>query len=308
LPSGEGELSRLTGTVQTRRPNRDASFDIPWSNVARWEPWLTWAGEEFDVDPFFMGAMIMIESDGNQYWSSGASGERSDVVTRDDGFGDGLSVGLLQVKPAIWQSLVPDADPYTPQGNIRLGTAIMAAAIRFRGGSWEEAIRRDYFPADDPNGTTQHAYVDAIRALVRELRANAAGSTSARAAGTELRAFLGCLHLKLGYPYVLATAGPTSFDCSGLVDFCYREATGREIPGGRGSWLQCHQAGRELGRNESLQPGDLLCFLDGQHVGVYTGRDTMINALNEDEGVRETDITTPYWQRTFDRARRLWED
>jgi hypothetical protein len=308
LPFGEGELSRLTGTVQSKRPNRDAPFDIPWSNVARWEPLFTQAGEEFDVDPYFMGAIAMIESDGNQYWSGRVSGERSGVVTRDDGFGDGLSVGLLQIKPAVWQRLVPDADPYTALGNIRLGTAIMAAAIRRRGGSWEEAIRRDYFPADDLNGTTQPAYVDTIRALVREMRANTAGSAPAGEAGNELRAFLACLHFKLGYPYVHATAGPESFDCSGLVDFCYQEATGRETPGGRGSWLQCNQAWREVGRNELLMPGDLLCFLDGQHVGVYVGNDTMINALNEDEGVRENDITTPYWTRNFDRARRLWGD
>jgi hypothetical protein len=297
----------LTGTVQARRPNRDAPFATPWANVARWEPFFTRAGEEFDVDPFFMGAMAMIESDGNQYWSGGVSGERSDVVTRDDGIGDGLSIGLLQVKPAVWQRLMPAADPYTPEGNIRLGTAIMAAAIRRRGGSWEEAIRRDYFPADDGNGTTQQAYVDTIRALVREMRANVA-DTPVGAGNDEVHAFLGCLHTKLGYPYVHATAGPNSFDCSGLVDFCYREATGREIPGGRGSWLQCHQAGRELAHHEPLRPGDLLCFLDGQHVGIYTGSDTMINALNEDEGVRENDITTPYWTSHFDGARRLWKD
>jgi cell wall-associated NlpC family hydrolase len=139
------------------------------------------------------------------------------------------------------------------------------------------------------------------------MRANVAVSTPAGNESNERRAFLACLHLKLGYPYVQATAGPWSFDCSGLVDFCYREAAGREIPGGRGSWLQCQQAGRELGQGEPLAPGDLLCFLDGQHVGIYTDNDTMINALNEDEGVRENDITTPYWTSNFDRARRLWE-
>ena len=116
------------------------------------------------MDPCFMAAVALIESDGNQYWSGGTSGSRSDVVTRDDGFGDGLSVGLLQVKPSIWHHLVPNADVYTPQGNTRLGSAIMAQAIKERG-SWEEAIRQDYFPANDPNGTTQNAYVATIRAL-----------------------------------------------------------------------------------------------------------------------------------------------
>ena len=259
------------------------------------------------MDPFFMAAMALIESDGNQYWSGGMTGTRSDVVARDDGFGDGLSVGLLQAKPNIWQSLVPDADAYTPQGNVRLGSAIMADAITRRG-SWEEAIKQDYFPMNDPNGTTKNAYVQTIRALVREMRANAAEDHGGGGGSGEVSAFLGCLRDQIGKPYVHATAGPNTFDCSGLVDFCYRKATGHEIPGGRGSWLQCNQAGRQLGRNEALQTGDLLCYLDGQHVGIYAGNDTMINALNESEGVRENDITTPYWTSSFDGARRLWED
>jgi cell wall-associated NlpC family hydrolase len=73
--------------------------------------------------------------------------------------------------------------------------------------------------------------------------------------------------------------------------------------------LQCNQAGRDLGRVpiSQLEPGDLLCYLDGQHVGIYEGRNAMINALNENEGVREHDITTPYWTGNFDRARGLWE-
>lgn len=43
--------------------------------------------------------------------------------------------------------------------------------------------------------------------------------------------------------------------------------------------------GRPLGCNESLKPGELLCYLDGQHVGIFEGHNTMINALNESEGV-----------------------
>lgn len=55
-----------------------------------------------------------------------------------------------------------------------------------------------------------------------------------------------------------------------------------------------------------MQPGDLLCYLNGQHVGVYEGDNQMINALNEHEGVRRNDITTPYWTTNYDGARRLF--
>lgn len=126
--------------------------------------------------------------------------------------------------------------------------------------------------------------------------------------GTARETFLTCLAAQVGKTYVHATAGPNTFDCSGLVDFCYRKATGETIPGGRGSELQCQQAGAPLGKiaPDQMRSGDLLCYLGGQHVGVYEGDNVMINALNENEGVRRNDITTEYWRRNFDGARRLF--
>lgn len=189
-------------------------------------------------------------------------------------------------------------------GQIEQATHIITDTMKLRGGDAFDALLAVYFPTDDViTGTTQAQYADRVRQLINSMHS---GTTPA--AGDKAR-FLTCLTAQPGKPYVHATAGPNTFDCSGLVDFCYRQATGREIPGGRGSWLQCDQAGRDLGRARvaEFQPGDLLCYLDGQHVGIYEGGNMMINARNEDQGVRENDITTPYWVGNFDRARRLWE-
>jgi murein DD-endopeptidase MepM/ murein hydrolase activator NlpD len=161
-----GTLTDLTGTVRTLRANSANPYNIPWSNISRFEPSFTNAGLEFGVDPALMAAMAIIESDANQTWPG-----TDDVITRDDGFGDGLSVGILQVKPRIWQPLVPDADAFSADGNIRLGTAIMAHAIG-QHGSWQEALRRVYFPSDDPNGTTQRAYIQTVRSLMAEIANN----------------------------------------------------------------------------------------------------------------------------------------
>ncbi len=160
-------FSNLTGVVRTLRANSPAPYNIPWSNITRYEPSFTNAGNEFGVDPALMAAMAIIESDGNQTWPGTGT-----VISRDDGFGDGLSVGMLQVKPNIWQGLVPNADAYTADGNIRLGTAIMAHAIS-QHGTWEGALRNVYFPADDPNNTTQSAYVQTVRSLMAEIANNA---------------------------------------------------------------------------------------------------------------------------------------
>jgi murein DD-endopeptidase MepM/ murein hydrolase activator NlpD len=157
-----GALANLSGVVRTLRPNGRQPYGVPWGNIVRYAPLFEAAGKEFGVDPALMAAMAIVESDGDQ-----EIGGR--VVSRDDGLGDGASVGILQVKPRLWQPLVPDADAKTAAGNIRLGTAIMGQAIR-QHGTWQRALTRVYFPQDDRNGTTQSAYVQAVAALLAEIK------------------------------------------------------------------------------------------------------------------------------------------
>lgn len=168
-------LSKLTGNVRTIRANGSAAYGVPWSNIVRYADFFEDAADEMAVRfkpslsavdlAVLMGAMGIVESDGNQT----VDGR---VVSRDDGFGDGPSVGILQVKPRIWQPLVKDADPNDAQGNIRLGTAIMAQAIA-QHGTWQKALTTVYFPSDDPNATTQSAYVKTVTSLIAEMRNNA---------------------------------------------------------------------------------------------------------------------------------------
>lgn len=101
-----------------------------------------------NLSPVLLKAMAHIES----------GGTFNNSLARDDGFGDGLSVGIMQVKPQLWQSLVPDANPGDPLGNIRLGAALLAKSMA-EGRTWEQAITQVYFPTNDPNGTTQQDYL-----------------------------------------------------------------------------------------------------------------------------------------------------
>jgi murein DD-endopeptidase MepM/ murein hydrolase activator NlpD len=167
-PPPDTPLSHLTGVVRTHRPNGAAPYGVPWSNITRSEPSFTNAAKEFGLadGPALMAAMAIVESDGNQTVNG-------HVVSRDDGLGDGPSVGILQVKPKIWQSLVMNADPMTADGNIRLGTAIMAQAIK-KYGSWQKALTTVYFPQNDANGTTQSAYVQTVTSLLAEIAQNVA--------------------------------------------------------------------------------------------------------------------------------------
>jgi cell wall-associated NlpC family hydrolase len=99
-----------------------------------------------------------------------------------------------------------------------------------------------------------------------------------------------------GYPYVWATAGPASFDCSGFTYWVIKNVVGKDI--GRGLWTQV-SAGTPVSRN-NLQPGDLVFFQNTyttglSHNGVYIGNGQMIHAENETTGVKISDINSSYY-------------
>ncbi|MFJ9828497.1 NlpC/P60 family protein [Streptomyces sp. NPDC101160] len=78
----------------------------------------------------------------------------------------------------------------------------------------------------------------------------------------------------IGKPYVWGAAGPSAFDCSGLMVWSYRQA-GIALP-------RTSQAQRNAGRHIPLsqaQPGDLVTYRsDASHVAIYAGNGQVIHA------------------------------
>nr|WP_245998684.1 C40 family peptidase [Nocardia pseudobrasiliensis] len=91
---------------------------------------------------------------------------------------------------------------------------------------------------------------------------------------------------KLGSSYSFGSAGPDSFDCSGLVQWSYEQA-GVELP--RTSYEQL-DAGTPVGLDE-LQPGDLVSFYGGDHSALYAGDGQVIHAATSGTGVVMSPIT-----------------
>jgi peptidoglycan DL-endopeptidase CwlO len=79
---------------------------------------------------------------------------------------------------------------------------------------------------------------------------------------------------RTGYPYVWGAAGPTAFDCSGLVMWAYAQI-GISLPHFTGDqW----NSGTHISRAQ-LEPGDLVFFFpDIGHVGIYVGGGMMVDA------------------------------
>jgi peptidoglycan DL-endopeptidase CwlO len=95
---------------------------------------------------------------------------------------------------------------------------------------------------------------------------------------------------KRGDPYVWAAAGPSEFDCSGLVVWAFAQE-GIALPHYTGSlW----NSGMHVARND-LEPGDLVFFgADISHVGIYVGDGLMVDAPNSGDVVRVQPLFSGY--------------
>ncbi|WP_100835842.1 C40 family peptidase [Kitasatospora fiedleri] len=114
-----------------------------------------------------------------------------------------------------------------------------------------------------------------------ELNAPASSSFSGNAVGAAAS--------KLGSWYSYGAAGPSTFDCSGLMQWAYKQA-GVSIP--RTSQAQAG-AGTSLGTNiANARPGDLIIYYgDQHHVGMYVGNGQIIHAPHTGAQVRYESAT-----------------
>ena len=93
---------------------------------------------------------------------------------------------------------------------------------------------------------------------------------------TKFNAILQVAQSKLGTPYIWGhneDRGQNGFDCSNFTAYVYHHALGYKMSGA--SQTQYHSVGWTV-PTSSMQPGDLLIFEQGAHVGIYIGNGEMI--------------------------------
>ena len=89
-----------------------------------------------------------------------------------------------------------------------------------------------------------------------------------------------------GKPYVWAAAGPSSFDCSGLLQYAFA-AAGIQLP--HSSRMQARM-GQAVTR-EQLRPGDIVAFYSPvSHIGIYIGNGQMVAAPSSGDIVKVQNI------------------
>lgn len=92
----------------------------------------------------------------------------------------------------------------------------------------------------------------------------------------------------LGKPYVWGATGPSSFDCSGLMVWSYKQA-GKSLP--RTASAQS-KVGQKVSMND-LRPGDLIfMYSPVSHVAMYIGNNQVIEAPTAGKNVRIKPLST----------------
>lgn len=105
---------------------------------------------------------------------------------------------------------------------------------------------------------------------------------------------------QMGKPYKWGATGPSSFDCSGLMQYSFKKGANISLP--RVSRDQA-TVGKKVSKAE-LKPGDLVFFAKGgriHHVGMYLGNDQYIHAPQTGDVVKISKLSS----RTLYTARRV---
>lgn len=107
----------------------------------------------------------------------------------------------------------------------------------------------------------------------------------------------------VGKPYRYGGTSPAGFDCSGLVQFSYKQA-GLALPRETADQRRASQRVKLA----ELKRGDLLFFDErgrkASHVGIYVGERRFVHAPSSGKSVRNDSLDNPYWKKSLSEVRR----
>lgn len=128
-------------------------------------------------------------------------------------------------------------------------------------------------------------------------QAEAEAQAAAQAQSGNVTALLNNAYAQVGVPYVWGGKSPSGFDCSGFVNYVYKQTYGVNV----GSYTGEQQyAGPKIAVS-SAQPGDLIfwgSYGSPYHVAISLGNGQYIHSQRPGETVHSESIN-PYWAPSF---------
>ena len=148
--------------------------------------------------------------------------------------------------------------------------------------------------------TTLGARAFASAAIAATLLTSSLPPTPAAAATmTEANQVIAIAKAQRGDPWRYGAAGPSSFDCSGLVTYAYRMAGDLRLIG-NGKYRSAsalYKYFRDRGKTSRTRatPGDLVIWGYGRHVGIYLGGGMAISTLTSGVRIHRVNaVTAPF--------------
>lgn len=111
---------------------------------------------------------------------------------------------------------------------------------------------------------------------------------------------------QIGKPYQYGGVGPDSFDTSGLVQYCYKQA-GVSVPRSNSALADF---GYQVGKDE-MRPGDAVFFWSKEpgvpeYLGIYVGDGMVVAAMNPSKPIVEFNMNSAYYTEHFVFIRRFY--
>ena len=101
------------------------------------------------------------------------------------------------------------------------------------------------------------------------------------------------------------TSRASGFDCSGFVQYVFRNSVGLPLP--RTSAEMSH-LGTAI-NTDQLRPGDLVFFNtlhnSFSHVGIYVGENRFVHAPSSGRAIMLSNLNEKYWHARYDGARHI---
>lgn len=134
-----------------------------------------------------------------------------------------------------------------------------------------------------------------------------ATKVQAEARSANITTFLDVAEAQLGDPYIFGNVGPSSFDCSGLIYYCLKQA-GSSLGRYNAAGYSQVDDWEKITSMDNLLKGDLLFFsTNGKkvgHTGIYIGNGEMIDASSSNGKVVKRSCFSSFWKANFVVARR----
>ena len=246
---------------------------------------------------------------GNDGWVSGKYITSSSSSSTSGSTSTGTTQTVIKTGTVTTSSLNVRSGPstsYSAKSSVKKGN-VVGILKQYSNGWYEVKLA---------NGTTGCVSGSYLTITAGSSSSITSGSTSGTTSGNtntntgtstnaKVQAVVNMVKRQVGKPYVYGASGPNSFDCSGLMYYCYKNAAGITL--NRSSAAQASN-GRYVSKS-NLQPGDLVFFNSGtnriRHVGMYVGNGQFIHAPSPGKSVKYENLYSSYYVKGYVTARRI---